>query len=1085
MAELYRFAAFISYSSKDATFARRLHKALEQYRIPKSLGSFDLLGEGGKPNRVYPVFRDREELSAGDLGERIEAALRASSAVIVVCTPDSAASPWVQQEIEYFSALGRRPRIFTVIPDDAPSLTTGANPRACFPPALRGGGEPLAADARKGRDGFRGALLKLVAGLIDVNAGSLEDRDRRNRRWRLAQVTATAVSAIAILGLLSVAVLSSQLQERSTTLADLARRASDEGYYERAARYALAGLAGHDWPFIRVDMSAAEAELRRARVESPVISTFSNAIGYQRFNRDGSRILLAMRDSEGVLNSALLVDVRRGRAIATVPGAPAPGAPNREIGSFSPDGTLFITRLTSENLVSVWNAVDGRRVATLRHTGEIYESTFGNGSDRVVTVAADGMRVWDVPRGVELLRLTLPPRREPGPLGGSATRLSLSRDDSRIVATFNVGETRYETLVWDFPSGAIIATVAGIHNTTSADGSWIAVDQDTLTTIVDIQTGSSLIGLEGDCLSLSPDRTLAYTQYQGVGRVWRIADGSMVTTLGEGMYCFNRPSFSSDGTSLIAGNGIWETTSWQRLATLSDTWELSVDASRLIDGSSRLRLLNAHSGAVVAEPADIPAREYSNFSPSGRLLATTLSNDDVVLWDAASGRRMMSLRGHRGAVIQTDFSPQDDYAATEIGDSTRLWRLGRDDTVLGRHQEHIVSIASSADGSRLVSASRDGTATIWDSRTARAIRTLRHQGDAVISAAFSPDGSQLVTTSEDGTLRIWDAVTGRMQRAEQQGFKSAVFSPDGARIVTTSADQRDRNFTVRILDQAGFEVAAFPGDAAQYSAAGPWIAVSYSPDGSRIAVSRGARMLTLFDARNGRELSRLTGRSRDSLHDLSPPRIGFANDGERLFVVEGDTSVRIWDWRAGRETAVMEGHERIIWDAELSPAGDRLATASADGTAKIWDVSNGRELVTLRGHTDEVFDIGFDPSGRTVVTTSADGTTRLWDVASGHQVAILRRQSEGGFPRVVYSPDGEHVAATDGNVIRLWSVSPALHLERSELMRDVCENILPGENATLDEIELSQAPILDPILDADVCRRVGMRRRVRVLPGSS
>jgi hypothetical protein len=61
MAELYRYAAFISYSSKDAPFARRLHRALESYGIPASLGSFNLIG-GGKRNRIYPVFRDREEL---------------------------------------------------------------------------------------------------------------------------------------------------------------------------------------------------------------------------------------------------------------------------------------------------------------------------------------------------------------------------------------------------------------------------------------------------------------------------------------------------------------------------------------------------------------------------------------------------------------------------------------------------------------------------------------------------------------------------------------------------------------------------------------------------------------------------------------------------------------------------------------------------------------------------------------------------------------------------------------------------------------------------------------------------------------
>jgi hypothetical protein len=186
MSGQHRYAAFISYSSADARFAQRLHRALESYGIPATLGRFDL---AGKANRIYPVFRDREELSAGDLGERITRALEASGALIVVCSPNAAASPWVQKEIEHFIALGHGDSIFAVIADDAPVFDAGGADAtaACFPPALRGdalGGalEPLAADARKGKDGFRNAWLKLVAGMIGLTPGQIIDRDKKRRR---------------------------------------------------------------------------------------------------------------------------------------------------------------------------------------------------------------------------------------------------------------------------------------------------------------------------------------------------------------------------------------------------------------------------------------------------------------------------------------------------------------------------------------------------------------------------------------------------------------------------------------------------------------------------------------------------------------------------------------------------------------------------------------------------------------------------------------------------------------------------------------------------------------------------------------
>jgi len=192
MTEPYRYAAFISYSSKDARFARRLHGALERYGIPASLGKFEIIGAGAKRNRIYPVFRDREELSAGQLGAQIEANLAASAALIVVCSPNSAVSPWVQKEIEFFAAQGRHAKIFAIIPDTAPlNDDQGADATlACFPPAFRGDAlsgdklEPLAADARKGKDGFRNAWLKIVAGMIGVSPGQLIDRDRRARTQR-------------------------------------------------------------------------------------------------------------------------------------------------------------------------------------------------------------------------------------------------------------------------------------------------------------------------------------------------------------------------------------------------------------------------------------------------------------------------------------------------------------------------------------------------------------------------------------------------------------------------------------------------------------------------------------------------------------------------------------------------------------------------------------------------------------------------------------------------------------------------------------------------------------------------------------
>jgi hypothetical protein len=155
-----RYRAFLSYSHRDTAWGKWLHSALEGYRVDK-----DLLGRdtpvGRVPKTLRPIFRDREDFSAGhSLTEQTIAALEASQFLIVVCSPNAAQSPYVNEEIRRFKLLGRGDRVIPVIVDGEP----GDRARECFPPALRfkvrldgrlteEREEPIAADARPQADG--------------------------------------------------------------------------------------------------------------------------------------------------------------------------------------------------------------------------------------------------------------------------------------------------------------------------------------------------------------------------------------------------------------------------------------------------------------------------------------------------------------------------------------------------------------------------------------------------------------------------------------------------------------------------------------------------------------------------------------------------------------------------------------------------------------------------------------------------------------------------------------------------------------------------------------------------------------------
>ena len=100
-----RYTAFLSYSHKDAAAAARLHRRLETYQLPKRLVG-TMTARGPVPARLWPIFRDREELPAAtDLSETVREALARSGALIILCSPDAAASLWVAEEIETFRRL--------------------------------------------------------------------------------------------------------------------------------------------------------------------------------------------------------------------------------------------------------------------------------------------------------------------------------------------------------------------------------------------------------------------------------------------------------------------------------------------------------------------------------------------------------------------------------------------------------------------------------------------------------------------------------------------------------------------------------------------------------------------------------------------------------------------------------------------------------------------------------------------------------------------------------------------------------------------------------------------------------------------
>lgn len=329
-------------------------------------------------------------------------------------------------------------------------------------------------------------------------------------------------------------------------------------------------------------------------------------------------------------------------------------------------------------------------------------------------------------------------------------------------------------------------------------------------------------------------------------------------------------------------------------------------------------------------------------------------------------------------------------------------------SILQGHSAWVCTACYSPDGKRVITASLDRTARVWDTETGKILLRLQGHGADVFSASYSPDGSRIVTSSADQTAKIWDAETGNRllsidgHTGEVQG---ACYSPDGTRIATASRDQ-----TARIWDsKTGALLLTLQGHK------GYVYCVAYSPDGRRLATASSDDAARVWDARTGAALLKLKG------HTGSIASVGYSPDGRRIITASLDATACVWDAESGQHLLTLCGHIGYVNSAYYSPGGESIVTAGADQTIRLWDPYTAQTVCTLVGHTASVSSARYSPDGQSIITSSFDQTARIWEPAPVRPVTLLGHM--GSVSRACFSPDGRRiVTASLDQTVWVWDV---------------------------------------------------------------
>jgi WD40 repeat protein len=684
------------------------------------------------------------------------------------------------------------------------------------------------------------------------------------------------------------------------------------------------------------------------------------------------------------------------------------------------------------------------------HTSPVQQITFSRDATRLATVANDGVRIWDLTRGEEILSFS---QKVPcqsfsqdlralacngGPPGTPAGFFNLETNEQLLSVSCPICPISQmgfspdgKLLVWADHRGvhAYYASSSGTH--VSGGSPSAPFFSEAMAAATEQSRGGPPIGrakpttftflegakhFEGRNFAFSPDSKLLATIVDGAVKVWDVASGNRIATW-DGKA--DLVEFSPDGRQVaISGDADayrWELATGKTSSLQFPRNNQSVECVAFSPDGSRLAVL----GTLLWQVTDIPAGKvwvHSTGGVSRRLQAETCGFQDQPL---TSGRRQFLL------VVNGRYYPDRKYRS-EVWDIDSD-RLNTSEDLLAQW---------SGDGQWVARADSDYPLVSLTNVRTGAMFYLPGRAEDLRAVGLAPDAARIVMSGSDGIARVWDVQSGRKLLSligVEQRISSATYSPDGTRIVTAGTDPMKLP-KVSLWD-------AYSGRRLRDLAAVPRstrtiLTASFTVDSKRILASgidqdpsNGWAVLIGWDAATGRVLPEIF----PFLGHLNSivPWIAWSADGKRLALA--GLEARVWDVTAAREILPGPGPTNAPTGiTALSRDGRYLAMAEASGV-RIWSQNAGwKELSGSSGGAAlQPAGVAFSRDGKRLVAPGIENTLRIWDTATAKEVGRVyydaREQRNLTPPRsgpklliraVSYSPDEKQIYGIGNN----WAV---------------------------------------------------------------